>query len=232
MVVDKTEMINGWFEAFAMAGQALGYRLADRSLLWDKPVDLNHSVFNTQDPTATAPITKVLKVAIPVHFRVEQDGQGTTYRAEPASIYVYGFFGPGAESQQQVCKPATLTTLEKMVKRGDENPPPNPTYLAYSSTWPTLAALSSTSSLLLGITLSRGALRAGQGPLILPKLFRLRQSSSTAKMPSLAFKSPLPANLQSISALGLSRALSYPGSQTTWMISPFLNARPAKRITG
>ncbi len=104
VIIERSQIVNGWFQLFGLAGLPFGYRLPGGSLLFGKALDLN-------DPVLAAS-QNVLRLALPTHDRQRWDNLGNaTWMTEEAFLGVVGYFGPGLQSYHAVCKPSTMPSM-------------------------------------------------------------------------------------------------------------------------
>jgi hypothetical protein len=111
MIVDRDFMFSGWFSVFGLAGIEMDYVVrpisgAPAFSLFGGPTSLNSSRFTVPGATALGENVRVGRAALPVRWRQED---GSDYRFEAASYYVWGYFGTplamasASWSQRQVC---------------------------------------------------------------------------------------------------------------------------------
>ncbi|HEY8271116.1 MAG TPA: hypothetical protein VIG33_09540 [Pseudobdellovibrionaceae bacterium] len=109
MVVERSMIMNGWFQFFGLLGAQLGYRLQDGTFLWGGPVDLSEASF--------PPSGQVMRAALPIHLKTDNySGTVTTHQEDP-SISIYGFFGDSTlVSTKYICK--SVSSLTYLLKVG------------------------------------------------------------------------------------------------------------------
>lgn len=113
MIVDRSMILNGWFQFFGLIGAQFGYRLQDGSLLWGGPVDLSETSFPVSE--------KVLRATLPSHIQVENYSGTSTQRQQDPTVSIYGFFGaPAALTNKAICK--TTSALTQLLKIGTSTP--------------------------------------------------------------------------------------------------------------
>lgn len=138
LIIERSFMVNGWFQVFGLAGLPLGYRHASGGLLFDKEVDLNDPAFTGSE--------KILKASVPVHHRKQFENGAIQWALEQAQIYVYGFFGPGVDATKSVCKPTTFPSLTNLAKADSADGSVALAAPPAVATMPSLAELVSTSA--------------------------------------------------------------------------------------
>ena len=113
LLIEKSVIANGWFEAMGLTGAQLEY-VTDAGLkLFDGPVSLDDARFN---PTAAD--KHVMRLSMPVHERNESYTGGVyDWRTEEAQILVYGWFGPSSDRlTKKVCRPSSGLALARLAK--------------------------------------------------------------------------------------------------------------------
>lgn len=96
MIIERSSMIGGWFQAFALEDTSFDYTMGERILL--SQVSLNSLPMNS---------AKLARVDLPDRYMQWSAGSGYQMRGERAII---GFFGPGVPNTHKVCyKQSTYT---------------------------------------------------------------------------------------------------------------------------
>jgi hypothetical protein len=135
MIVDRSLMLNGWFEVFMLTGTPFVYTLDSGRVLFDGPISLDSGIF-----TPSAGATNVMRVSLPAHQRLS-----SAWKPEGAGVKVYGWFADSAQaslvSGQVVCRPASLDQLSKMSKYSSTA---SPLTGLLNNTLPTVAQLNLT----------------------------------------------------------------------------------------
>ncbi len=149
LVVDRTYVVNGWFSTIMLSGAKFEYTFEDGKGLFPGsiPVGLDSELFLP----ATNP--KILKVAIPVHTRLENKDGTPVPTVEDANIFVWGYWAREASvdlSGKNICDDLATGSFSAMKVYSD---PPlasnaNLAYLRISagSALPTGAALLATTN--------------------------------------------------------------------------------------
>jgi len=114
LILEKSKIVNGWFNFFAMQGAKFEYVMDNGKVLFGKPVDLTDPMFV---PTS-ANSQKLLKVTLPAANRNQSHSGGQEWRFEEPQIHVFGWFAePGFESalsNKFICRPNSPIALTKM----------------------------------------------------------------------------------------------------------------------
>lgn len=141
LIVEKSIIANGWFQALALTGAKLEYVTDAGLVLFGGPVSLDDAVFKPASGEG-----KVLRVSIPAHDRNENYSGGHDWRREEAQVLVMGWFGhSGAISGKAVCRPGTLSPLTRLGAASSQPASEARTPLTgilNASTFPTAAQLS------------------------------------------------------------------------------------------
>lgn len=92
MNVQRSYMINGWFQAFAIDSTTAGFRyvMENGTVVFDN--------FNASS-TFLTPSAKLMKIVKPVSFRRENRGDGSEIRTQPLTDMYLGFFNSGSPAQ-------------------------------------------------------------------------------------------------------------------------------------
>lgn len=100
LLIERAAIYNGWFSFFMLSGAALEYQLAETGqLLWGRPMDLDQAEMSPASASLEGAFTRLAKVFVPVHVRVQNYGGSNTYSVEDAGIYVWGYWGQGAAAK-------------------------------------------------------------------------------------------------------------------------------------
>jgi hypothetical protein len=112
MLIQRVDIINGWFRAFALEDVAMSYRLPDGTMLFGKPVSLTTAGVLTGDDPGTGGVNEAaanLRVRIPAHYGMRgSDSDPRELRG--AARGIFGFFGPGATGKK-ICYDNTNMTI-------------------------------------------------------------------------------------------------------------------------
>ena len=154
LIIETSLMYDGWFNFMMLdstdSSIVFTYELADGTKLWGGPVNMSSTAFT--------PSNQVLKVGIPVNYRMNTSSGGSfTWESNQPQEYIYGFFGDSSLiSTRYVCRPSTsgFTTpsaLTKVTAWNATAPAANSSQTGLTGTFvtgtfPTPTALASTSS--------------------------------------------------------------------------------------
>jgi hypothetical protein len=111
LIVERTLMMSGWFQAFGLVGAKFSYRAPNGQILFGGgPVELTDAYF------ASSP--SVMKAKVPLHQRLQFDNGVSSFYEEDPEIYIYGYFGPAVTGSNVVCKDISVQS-DNLFKSND-----------------------------------------------------------------------------------------------------------------
>jgi hypothetical protein len=163
LIVDQAAIVNGWFSLFMLSGANLQYVLRNNgTMLWGKEMSLDDSEMNPSE-NAGAYFDRRVRAFIPIHIRTQTQNSTTTYVAENAETYVWGYWGAGATGKK-VCtfgldSSPVPTKIKKYVSSNLSSAPSFSVshFINHSLTVPTKAQLSDTTTPYSTIVVEGGA---------------------------------------------------------------------------
>lgn len=110
LIVEKSIIANGWFQALALTGAKLEYVTDSGQVLFGGPVSLDDALF-----LPSAGTKNVVRVSIPAHDRNESWSGTDQWMPDEAQVLVYGWFGDSTPAAARaVCRPDTFAPLTKI----------------------------------------------------------------------------------------------------------------------
>lgn len=100
MIIEKSHIINGWFNFFTLKGIDFSYEMDGGLKLFGGPVSSDSAVFT--------PSSSILKVTKPIHNRNDSWGGTPNWRESEPEISILGWFGdPASYANKIVCRDFT-----------------------------------------------------------------------------------------------------------------------------